>query len=483
MGGTGRFPLPGSSAEPRRAWKKKGGRGGNMVSPTRPSRRRARPERESRRDPFGHARRRLAGVAQRLYDALAPLPLAALPALLLHRLRRRALAGGQYSGLRFPLRLHRLPVRLRAAPVGGLRRRLHRVRNRPGLRGRLRAPAPRSGAAPERDCRRLRARGARPLDGHGDDPHLRCPARAHADRRRRRRPLRPLRARAARERRRDALGDGGGDAAADDAGRAGDAAAGLPDPLLRAGLRAARPAPELDPRDRHRQPGHGVPRGRPRLRLGGAHAGRLGVRARGWARGAVRPVGATWIEKRRAGRLNRPLTRRPDLLAADILEQAPIAQADRPMRRGRDLRVVRDQDDGLPAILAERAQQPDDLLAGRRVEVSGRLVGEHDPRLVPERPGDGDTLLLAAGELLGRWCPREPSPTAWSSASTRSRRSRARTPRGASASATFSAALSGGIRLNCWKTKPIVARRRAVNSASLSVARSLPSKRIAPSVD
>ena len=34
-----------------------------------------------------------------------------------------------------------------------------------------------------------------------------------------------------------------------------------------------------------------------------------------------------------------------------------------------------------------------------RVEVAGRLVGEEQRRLVHQRAGDGDALLLAAGEL------------------------------------------------------------------------------------
>jgi hypothetical protein len=39
--------------------------------------------------------------------------------------------------------------------------------------------------------------------------------------------------------------------------------------------------------------------------------------------------------------------------------------------------------------------------AGLRVEVSRRLVAEDHERVVYERAGDGDALLLAAGELLG----------------------------------------------------------------------------------
>ena len=48
---------------------------------------------------------------------------------------------GNVPGFDFPTGLHGLPVRLRAAAVGGLRRRLHRLRDRPRLRDRLRPPA------------------------------------------------------------------------------------------------------------------------------------------------------------------------------------------------------------------------------------------------------------------------------------------------------------------------------------------------------
>ena len=46
-------------------------------------------------------------------------------------------------------------------------------------------------------------------------------------------------------------------------------------------------------------------------------------------------------------------------------------------------------------------EEPDDLLAGGRVEVAGGLVGEQDRRLADQRAGDRDALPLAAGELVG----------------------------------------------------------------------------------
>jgi len=47
-------------------------------------------------------------------------------------------------------------------------------------------------------------------------------------------------------------------------------------------------------------------------------------------------------------------------------------------------------------------QQFDDLLAALAVEVPGRLIGQDQLWLAGERPSNGDSLSLAAGELLRR---------------------------------------------------------------------------------
>ena len=36
-----------------------------------------------------------------------------------------------------------------------------------------------------------------------------------------------------------------------------------------------------------------------------------------------------------------------------------------------------------------------------RIEIAGRLVGQQQPRRVGDRAGDGDALLLAAGQFAG----------------------------------------------------------------------------------
>ena len=46
-------------------------------------------------------------------------------------------------------------------------------------------------------------------------------------------------------------------------------------------------------------------------------------------------------------------------------------------------------------------QQVDDLPAGLAVEIAGRLVGQQQRGPADEGAGEGDPLLLAAGQLAG----------------------------------------------------------------------------------
>ena len=50
---------------------------------------------------------------------------------------------------------------------------------------------------------------------------------------------------------------------------------------------------------------------------------------------------------------------------------------------------------------ASAGEQRHDLDAGARVEVAGRLVGQHQARLVDQRARDRHPLLLPARELAG----------------------------------------------------------------------------------
>ena len=73
----------------------------------------------------------------------------------------------------------------------------------------------------------------------------------------------------------------------------------------------------------------------------------------------------------------------------------------RSQRRARRVVVRHDQEGGHAEVAVEGAQQREDRVGARRVEVAGRLVGEHERRAHRERPRHRDPLLLPAGELAG----------------------------------------------------------------------------------
>ena len=66
---------------------------------------------------------------------------------------------------------------------------------------------------------------------------------------------------------------------------------------------------------------------------------------------------------------------------------------------GADDRVVGHDDEGAVLSLRQVAEQLEDLPAGLRVEVRGRLVGEEEGRRAGEGARDGDPLLLPAREV------------------------------------------------------------------------------------
>ena len=53
-----------------------------------------------------------------------------------------------------------------------------------------------------------------------------------------------------------------------------------------------------------------------------------------------------------------------------------------------------------PPLLVEAAQEPDQLVAGDRVELGGGLVEEHQLGPGDQRRGERDALQLAAGERV-----------------------------------------------------------------------------------
>ena len=83
-----------------------------------------------------------------------------------------------------------------------------------------------------------------------------------------------------------------------------------------------------------------------------------------------------------------------------VAHHAAVAHDEVALAVAGDVELVGDHDDG-DALVVEFLEHAHDLDGGPAVEVAGRLVGEEDRGVVDERAGDGDALLLAAGELVG----------------------------------------------------------------------------------
>ena len=93
----------------------------------------------------------------------------------------------------------------------------------------------------------------------------------------------------------------------------------------------------------------------------------------------------------------------PERVEGSTMSVFSVTRPSRSTRRASaiagQLRVVRDQHDRRPSGGVDRSQQLHDVPAVRAVEVAGRLVGEHDRRVVRQRAGERHALLLAAGQL------------------------------------------------------------------------------------
>ena len=84
-----------------------------------------------------------------------------------------------------------------------------------------------------------------------------------------------------------------------------------------------------------------------------------------------------------------------------VAHDLAVGQEQDPIGDGRGSSIVRDHHRRLAELVDRVAHEGEDLAAGRRVEVAGRLVGEDHGRPGDECAGDRDPLLLAAGELGG----------------------------------------------------------------------------------
>ena len=78
-----------------------------------------------------------------------------------------------------------------------------------------------------------------------------------------------------------------------------------------------------------------------------------------------------------------------------------VSHQDYASRPGRHRRIVGDQDQRVTSS-GQLVQLLHHLLAARRIQRSGRLVGQNHPPAVDQCPGNRHPLLLAARELVGQ---------------------------------------------------------------------------------
>jgi hypothetical protein len=92
--------------------------------------------------------------------------------------------------------------------------------------------------------------------------------------------------------------------------------------------------------------------------------------------------------------------RRRDLPGSGVAVQPPVPQHHDAFRMLGDRGFVGNHHNRLP-LRMQLPEDPHDLLAGRAVEVAGRLIGQEQGGAVHQRAGDGDPLPLAPGEFVG----------------------------------------------------------------------------------
>src|SRR6266542_2788162 len=85
--------------------------------------------------------------------------------------------------------------------------------------------------------------------------------------------------------------------------------------------------------------------------------------------------------------------------ASGLLAHTAVANPDDAVGDRRGLRIVADDDGRTTFGTDQLADRAVDEVRTLRVELSGRLVREEETRSMRERSGDGDALLLPAGEL------------------------------------------------------------------------------------
>ena len=136
--------------------------------------------------------------------------------------------------------------------------------------------------------------------------------------------------------------------------------------------------------------------------------------------------------------------------------------------------VMRDHEHGLIQLAAGGVQHGKNRVGVLGIEVAGGLVGQHDSRARDQGAGDGDALLLAAGELVGAMVE------AAFDLQQASEFVEKFLVEGLAGGGDLVGQLDVGLcrdrgsKLKRWKTKPIWERRRLVRCGSESREKSLP---------
>ena len=83
-----------------------------------------------------------------------------------------------------------------------------------------------------------------------------------------------------------------------------------------------------------------------------------------------------------------------------LFDDGPVVDDSDMRANGFDyVHLVCDDDDSQVQLPIEPFDQFENCLGGVRIERAGRFIQQQDSRIVGERTGDGDTLLLPSGQL------------------------------------------------------------------------------------
>lgn len=88
-----------------------------------------------------------------------------------------------------------------------------------------------------------------------------------------------------------------------------------------------------------------------------------------------------------------------------FLDEEAFGQAQGPVHARREIQIVGCEDGGDPFLAHEPQQLIEHLVGGVRIQIAGRFVREQNLGLVRDGAGNGDTLLLAAGQLSRAMVP------------------------------------------------------------------------------